>query len=91
MSKVEHVIQAPARVESLLAQQEVIQAALKTEKREYREHVKQLVKTDPVCEEKRAVIESYKEKLKAIKETISKPDNGQMILNLAGPDFAPLG
>ena len=82
---------ATARIESLLAQQELMTAAMKEEVRALCEHNKRLVKLSPEGEEKRATIEGYKERLAAIKKQIAQPDNGQMILNLAGPDYAPLG
>jgi hypothetical protein len=80
-----------ARIETLLAQQEVIQAALANEQRELQAHKKELIKRDGVCEEKAAVIDSYKRKIKAIKVALKNPDNEQMLLTLAGPDFQPLG
>ena len=79
-----------ARVETLLAQQEVLQTALAGEKRELQSHKKELIAHDGVCEEKNAVIDSYKRQLKAIKTALKNPDSEQMVLTLAGPDFKPL-
>jgi hypothetical protein len=90
MNEVTHKQTVTARVETLLARQEMLQSALANEQRELQAHKKELIAHDGVCEEKNAIIDSYKRKMKAIKAALKNPDNEQMLLTLAGTDFQPL-